>query len=185
MGQTKHICLCVCAPLHAREKERENERAMHAKSHLWFTAGYTHSQSQSHSRLTEDSSWNTHLTEGSAWDKNTTGHCVHSFTSAQLNPETPANRTHEGWWGIWTRVTNTFPKQLLLDSAAAWHFTADQGFQTFLSAEPHRFKMFTLWDLKLIFYNTCIQVHLNKLECREKSSFFLVTYFKKWNFHIF
>ncbi len=30
-----------------------------------------------------------------------------------------------------------------------------------------------------------IQVHLNKLECREKSSFFLVTYFKKWNFHIF
>ncbi len=30
-----------------------------------------------------------------------------------------------------------------------------------------------------------IQMHLNKLECREKSSFFLVTYFKKWNFHIF
>ncbi len=33
-----------------------------------------------------------------------------------------------------------------------------------------------------------IQVHLNKLECREKvlsQFFFLVTYFKKWNFHIF
>ncbi len=30
-----------------------------------------------------------------------------------------------------------------------------------------------------------IQVHLNKLECREKVHFFfLVTYFKKWNFHI-
>ncbi len=28
-----------------------------------------------------------------------------------------------------------------------------------------------------------IQVHLNKLECRE--SFFLASYFKKWNFHIF
>ncbi len=29
---------------------------------------------------------------------------------------------------------------------------------------------------------TQLQVHLNKLECREKV---LVSYFKKWNFHIF
>ncbi len=28
-----------------------------------------------------------------------------------------------------------------------------------------------------------IQVHLNKLECREKK--IIVTYFKKWNFPIF
>ncbi len=30
-----------------------------------------------------------------------------------------------------------------------------------------------------------LQVHLNELECREKVHFFLVSYFKKWNFHIF
>ncbi len=34
-------------------------------------------------------------------------------------------------------------------------------------------------------YIQYIEVHLNKLECREKSSFFLVSYFKKWNFHKF
>ncbi len=31
-----------------------------------------------------------------------------------------------------------------------------------------------------------VQVHLKKIECREKVlTFFLVTCFKKWNFHIF
>ncbi len=31
---------------------------------------------------------------------------------------------------------------------------------------------------------SCVQVHLNKLECHEKVIFYY-SYFKKWNFHIF
>ncbi len=30
-----------------------------------------------------------------------------------------------------------------------------------------------------------VQVHLKKLEYREKVHYFFVPYFKKWNFHIF
>ncbi len=70
--------------------------------------------------------------------------------------------------------------------------TENRGFSLVLVPNTEIFGTVTnpniyIYECVYIYIYMCvyIQVHLIKLECREKEFFFLVAYFKKWNFHIF
>ncbi len=66
---------------------------------------------------------------------------------------------------------------------SSWPVTQMSTFRFYVNIHIQLYILYESLDFHLYTY-FILQVHLKKFEYREKVLFF-VTYFKKWNFHIF